>query len=76
VLLADDHPAVVDSLAFFLRDDVEIVAAVRDGQALLDAAQRLQPEHVMAVRAELGASAARTDTMVPQCRGIRRPTFG
>jgi DNA-binding NarL/FixJ family response regulator len=48
VLLAEDHTAVAKSLALFLGDDVEIVATVRDGQALVDAAQRLQPDVIIA----------------------------
>jgi DNA-binding NarL/FixJ family response regulator len=48
VLLAEDHTAVADSLAFFLRDDVEMVATVRNGQALIDAVQRLRPDVIIA----------------------------
>jgi DNA-binding NarL/FixJ family response regulator len=48
VLLAEDHAAVAQSLTLFLRDDVEIVATVRDGEALIDAVQRLQPDVIIA----------------------------
>jgi DNA-binding NarL/FixJ family response regulator len=48
VLLAEDHTAVANSLVRFLRDDVEIVATVRDGEALVDAAQRLRPDVIIA----------------------------
>jgi DNA-binding NarL/FixJ family response regulator len=48
VLLAEDHAAVANSLALFLGGDVEIVATVRDGEALVDAAQRLQPDVIIA----------------------------
>jgi DNA-binding NarL/FixJ family response regulator len=48
VLLAEDHAAVATSLTLFLRDDVEIVATVRDGEALIEAAQRLKPDVIIA----------------------------
>jgi DNA-binding NarL/FixJ family response regulator len=48
VLLAEDHTAVANSLALFLGADVEIVATVRDGEALVDAAERLQPDVIIA----------------------------
>lgn len=48
VLLAEDHAAVANSLVSFLQPDVEIVATVRDGRALIDAAQRLQPDLIIA----------------------------
>jgi DNA-binding NarL/FixJ family response regulator len=48
VLLAEDHTAVANSLVRFLRDDVDIVATVRDGEALVDAAQRLRPDVIIA----------------------------
>jgi DNA-binding NarL/FixJ family response regulator len=48
VLLAEDHIAVAESLAFFLRDDFEIVGTVRDGQALVDAARELRPDVIIA----------------------------
>jgi DNA-binding NarL/FixJ family response regulator len=48
VLLAEDHTAVANSLARGVGDDVEIVATVRDGEALVDAAQGLRPDVVIA----------------------------
>jgi DNA-binding NarL/FixJ family response regulator len=48
VLLAEDHAALASSLAVLLQPDVEIVATVRDGQALVDAAHRLQPDLIIA----------------------------
>jgi DNA-binding NarL/FixJ family response regulator len=48
VLFAEDHASVAQALALFLRDDVEIVATVGNGQALIDAAQQLQPDVIIA----------------------------
>jgi DNA-binding NarL/FixJ family response regulator len=48
VLLAEDHAAVANSLVFFLQPDVEVVATVRDGRALIDAALRLKPDLIIA----------------------------
>ena len=47
VLLADDHPMVLDGLRKLLEPDFEVVAAVTDGRDLLEAAQRLQPDLVI-----------------------------
>ena len=48
VLLADDHTIVAQGLASLLRDDFDLVGTVGDGQALLDAAQRLRPDVIVA----------------------------
>jgi DNA-binding NarL/FixJ family response regulator len=47
VLLADDHPMVLDGLRKLLEPDFEVVAAVTDGRELLKAAQRLRPDLVI-----------------------------
>ena len=44
VLLADDYPGILSSLERLLRTDCEIVASVRAGFALLEAAKRLKPD--------------------------------
>ena len=44
VLLADDHQALLTKVAGFLSSTCEIVGAVRDGQALLEATARLHPD--------------------------------
>ena len=48
VLLADDHPAVAAALALLLQDDFDLVATVADGSELVGAAQRLQPDVIVA----------------------------
>lgn len=48
VLLADDHPVVLQSLRDFLSAECEIVGGVDDGAALLDSVALLQPDVVVA----------------------------
>ena len=48
VLLADDHVVVREGLATLLTDhDFEVVGAVGDGHALIDAAMRLRPDVIV-----------------------------
>jgi DNA-binding NarL/FixJ family response regulator len=47
VLLADDHPMVLEGLRKLLESDFEVVAAVTNGRELLEAAQRLRPDLVI-----------------------------
>jgi DNA-binding NarL/FixJ family response regulator len=44
VLLADDHTLVLAGFKKLLEDHCEVVGAAEDGRALLEAAQRLQPD--------------------------------
>ena len=48
VLLADDHPMMLDGLEEAPRAGLEVVAVVTDGRALLEAAARLRPDLVIA----------------------------
>lgn len=48
VLLADDHPIVVQGLRSVLADEFEIVGTVKDGRALLAAAEQFKPEVIVA----------------------------
>src|SRR5499433_2836843 len=48
VLLADDHTIVAEGLRSLLEDEFEFVGAVSDGRALLDAAQKLKPDVIVA----------------------------
>jgi DNA-binding NarL/FixJ family response regulator len=48
VLLADDHTMVAQGLASLLREEVDLVGTVGDGQALIDAARRLRPDVIVA----------------------------
>jgi len=47
ILLADDHPEVLDSLRGLLDKLGEVVGIVEDGRALVEAAQRLQPDIII-----------------------------
>jgi CheY-like chemotaxis protein len=47
VLLADDYPDIVKAVSRLLADDCEIVGSVADGSALLETAQRLQPDVIV-----------------------------
>jgi DNA-binding NarL/FixJ family response regulator len=47
ILLADDHPEVLDSLRGLLDELGEVVGIVEDGQALVEAAQQLQPDIII-----------------------------
>jgi DNA-binding NarL/FixJ family response regulator len=48
VLLADDHPAVVEGMRALLEDQCELVGTVGDGPALVAAAVALRPEIIVA----------------------------
>ena len=48
VLLADDHTMVAQGLASLLQEDFDLVGTVGDGQALIDAAQRLRADVIVA----------------------------
>jgi DNA-binding NarL/FixJ family response regulator len=47
VLVADDHPEVTKAVCRLLALDFEVVGAVADGSALLEAVQRLEPDVVV-----------------------------
>jgi DNA-binding NarL/FixJ family response regulator len=44
VLVADDHPAMLESLVRLLSKDFEVVASVADGLAVVAGAARLEPD--------------------------------
>ena len=47
ILLADDHTMFVQGLQSFLEDEFELVGTVADGQALAEAARRLDPDVIV-----------------------------
>jgi DNA-binding NarL/FixJ family response regulator len=47
ILLADDHSSMLDRVARLIADDFDVVGAVTDGQAALDAAAVLHPDVVV-----------------------------
>jgi DNA-binding NarL/FixJ family response regulator len=58
VLIADDHPFVLEGLVNLLKGKFEVVAAVTDGTLLVDAASRLRPDVII------------TDVSMPGLNGI------
>lgn len=58
ILLADDHLSVLDVVASVLEPTFEIVGRVADGQALVEAAAKLQPDVIL------------TDISMPVLNGI------
>ena len=58
LLLADDHPFVLEGLVRLLKDTFDIVAAVTDGKLLVEAATRLRPDVIV------------TDISMPGLNGI------
>ena len=59
VLVADDHPAILKAICGLLEDGVgEVVGAVTDGQALVESAQRLEPDIIL------------TDISMPKLNGL------
>ena len=47
VLVAEDHAAVAKAVCRLLALDCEVVGSVADGKAVLEAAQRLQPDVIV-----------------------------
>jgi DNA-binding NarL/FixJ family response regulator len=58
VLIADDHAVVLEGLVSLLKNKFEVVAAVTDGNLLVDAATRLRPDIIV------------TDISMPGLNGI------
>ena len=48
ILLADDHRIVTEGLRNLLEPEFELVGIVEDGRALLDAAEKLRPDVIIA----------------------------
>ena len=48
VLLADDHRMVAEGVKRLLEVEFELVAVVEDGRELVEAAQRLRPDVIVA----------------------------
>ena len=59
LIVADDDPEVLNQLQALLVDEFEILGAVADGQALIDAVERLSPDAVV------------TDITMPVMNGLQ-----
>lgn len=58
LIIADDHRMVAEGVQHILDEDFELVDIVADGEALVDAVQRLHPDLVVA------------DINMPRCSGM------
>jgi DNA-binding NarL/FixJ family response regulator len=58
VVLADDHPEVVEDLRALMEPEFEVVATVGDGNALVSVAEALAPDVIV------------TDIAMPELNGI------
>jgi DNA-binding NarL/FixJ family response regulator len=47
ILLADDHPEMLEKVAQLLEDDFEVVAAVENGERLIETAINLDPDLIV-----------------------------
>ena len=63
VLLAEDHAETAERLRKLLRADFDVIASVEDGDALVDAAERLSPDAIV------------TDIAMPGVDGIEAVTL-
>lgn len=74
ILLADDHPVVMEALQGLLAELGEVVGMVADGLALVQEAQRLEPDIILtdiSMPKMNGLDAVRElQTWVPQCKVI------
>ena len=74
ILLADDHPVVLEALRGLLDELGEVVGMVADGQSLVQEAQRLEPDIILtdiSMPKMNGLDAVRAlQTWVPQCKVI------
>ncbi len=68
VLLADDHKIVLEGLKGLLEDEYEIVGAVEDGRELLEQAQKLKPDVIVA---DVGMPLLNGIDAVSQIRKVR-----
>jgi DNA-binding NarL/FixJ family response regulator len=48
ILIADDHVVVAEAFKCFLATDFEVIATVHDGRSLIQAANTLQPDVILA----------------------------
>ena len=74
VLMADDHSLMLAGLRKLMEADYDVVGAVEDGRALVDAAQALRPDLILldiSMPRLNGLEAARQlRTLVPDCKII------
>ena len=59
VLLADDHPGLLAAVRNLLKTDTDVIGCAHDGNGLLEAAMKLQPDIIV------------TDISMPKLSGIQ-----
>ena len=64
LLLAEDHAETAARLRKLLRADFDVIASVEDGNALVDAAERLSPDVIVADIAMPGADGIEAVTRI------------
>ena len=64
VLLAEDHAETAERLRKLLRADFDVIASVEDGDALVDAAERLSPDVIVTDIAMPGSTASRPPLLI------------
>ena len=80
VLLADDHRSVAEAIGEYVAEAFDLVGIVRDGDALLEAAKRLEPDVIVADISMPGtdglAAMKQIQTHLPQVKVILLTNFG
>lgn len=80
VLLADDHRRVADAVGEYVAEAFELVGTVGDGGALLEAAQLLRPDVIVADVSMPGTDGMtamkQVRTLLPQMRVILMTNYG
>ena len=75
VLVADDHPAMLDSLVRLLSKEFDIVANVCDGLAVIAHADRLQPDLLVLDIAMPGLNGIAAATRLKQSGSTAKVVF-
>jgi DNA-binding NarL/FixJ family response regulator len=75
ILLADDHPEVVNGLRALLETEFEVVATVEDGNALVAAAETLAPDVIVTDIAMPGLNGIKAAAEILRCNSAARIVF-